>query len=412
MCDACHYSCADCSQLLQTDCRSCDASLHRTFNGSACPCDTNYIDVGVALCEAVLCQAGYYIDASGQCADICGDGLVLMLPCDDGNTISGDGCSSECAIEANYTCNFGTATSPSICSYNQPITMQVIDQIKSITDNTMDVTLQLLPPLKNFDGLNFSTVISTNLSGTTLSFTYLGNGVVVAHMAYTQNLQNLTALLTFDPAANQQFFAAPASSSIMFVSPNNNVPATYQDPVMFSSLSAVQTLAMVVAGLALAGLLVALYMGSFIGIEAIGVVQVTFLGLMLLDMMHPLLASLTGLSISNGINSAYTQNRTQFVGNSLPARYQPLGFGGDFAYSWNYMLGLLLLPFVVALVLFVASRIAKSRSEQLVRYAWITLCEHGFSTVLFLMYNTTAAIAILAVYSPGTNSPLFAMNLA
>lgn len=44
------------------------------------------------------CAPGYYKNDSDQCPQVCGDGLVLELQCDDGNTIDGDGCSSKCTV--------------------------------------------------------------------------------------------------------------------------------------------------------------------------------------------------------------------------------------------------------------------------------------------------------------------------
>lgn len=44
----------------------------------------------------------------------CGDSTVdaTYEACDDGNIVSGDGCSSTCTIEANWVCNAGN---PSNC---------------------------------------------------------------------------------------------------------------------------------------------------------------------------------------------------------------------------------------------------------------------------------------------------------
>ncbi len=43
--------------------------------------------------------------AGGGCTTKCGDGLVLgSEQCDDGNVVSGDGCSSTCQIEPGFTC--------------------------------------------------------------------------------------------------------------------------------------------------------------------------------------------------------------------------------------------------------------------------------------------------------------------
>jgi cysteine-rich repeat protein len=55
---------------------------------------------------------------NGRCKEICGDGRVFDLACDDGNTLKGDGCSSNCTIENRYDCVNGTPTAPSICTYN------------------------------------------------------------------------------------------------------------------------------------------------------------------------------------------------------------------------------------------------------------------------------------------------------
>ncbi len=37
------------------------------------------------------------------------------LPCDDGNTRDGDGCSAECYVEPEYECTGGSAVGPDIC---------------------------------------------------------------------------------------------------------------------------------------------------------------------------------------------------------------------------------------------------------------------------------------------------------
>lgn len=44
-----------------------------------------------------------------------------ILPCDDGNLIDGDGCSSVCQIEPNYICYGGTISSPDKCNSTLPL---------------------------------------------------------------------------------------------------------------------------------------------------------------------------------------------------------------------------------------------------------------------------------------------------
>jgi hypothetical protein len=51
-CYSCDYSCTTCSSSSNASCLSCEASSFRTFDPtySTCPCNTNYLDVGVHIC--------------------------------------------------------------------------------------------------------------------------------------------------------------------------------------------------------------------------------------------------------------------------------------------------------------------------------------------------------------------------
>lgn len=56
------------------------------------------------------------LPGGGRCTEICGDGLNFgTYECDDGNTRSGDGCSSRCKIEKSYGCGGGSPKSADRC---------------------------------------------------------------------------------------------------------------------------------------------------------------------------------------------------------------------------------------------------------------------------------------------------------
>ena len=56
---------------------------------------------------------GYHI-INVTCSTVCGDSIVIgSEECDDGNSINGDGCSSNCSIENNFACN--TVVNTSVC---------------------------------------------------------------------------------------------------------------------------------------------------------------------------------------------------------------------------------------------------------------------------------------------------------
>jgi cysteine-rich repeat protein len=89
--------------------------LTTTFDGSN---NFNYMNISYwNYREAVPCDTGYITDnATSDCHEICGDGILFVLPCDDGNTVSGDGCSSTCQNETGFHCLAGNSTSPTICT--------------------------------------------------------------------------------------------------------------------------------------------------------------------------------------------------------------------------------------------------------------------------------------------------------
>ena len=102
-----------------------------------CVCNPGFNDTSGVMaactnideCAATLCGEGYncedtfgsyicscpdgVVGTYPDCDSLCGDGIVSPgEPCDDNNTLSGDGCSAICEVENGYICE----GSPSICS--------------------------------------------------------------------------------------------------------------------------------------------------------------------------------------------------------------------------------------------------------------------------------------------------------
>ncbi len=66
------------------------------------------------------CKDTFLLKSDKTCVDIstsCGNGqLDDPEECDDGNTISGDGCSNYCQVETNFKCMSNSVSAPSICT--------------------------------------------------------------------------------------------------------------------------------------------------------------------------------------------------------------------------------------------------------------------------------------------------------
>ena len=67
---------------------------------------------GPSVCSFSCIQGTnvYFYDA------VTGDWMYNQKPCDDGNTVNGDGCTQYCNVETGWTCNGGTDTSPDTCT--------------------------------------------------------------------------------------------------------------------------------------------------------------------------------------------------------------------------------------------------------------------------------------------------------
>jgi cysteine-rich repeat protein len=75
-------------------------------------------------------------EKEGTCQEICGDGirLSLILECDDGNNVSGDGCSQNCEVEFLYVCHGGTPISADLCTHSE--TFEPIIVLDSFDDQS------------------------------------------------------------------------------------------------------------------------------------------------------------------------------------------------------------------------------------------------------------------------------------
>ena len=92
-------------------CLSCTSSAFCTI------CNPGYEMSKSHICTNICDKDGFRQKANSiDCEEICGDGKNMhMLPCDDGNTNSGDGCDSNCQIEEFFECTGGNEYQPDKC---------------------------------------------------------------------------------------------------------------------------------------------------------------------------------------------------------------------------------------------------------------------------------------------------------
>ena len=181
--DACS-NCADGYYLKDGKCFECDSSCKTCSNGnddscSACQ-DSYYIDLKSGKCKS-HCDKGFYEDVcdirtgSLCCKEMCGDGLLFTLPCDDKNTFNGDGCSSTCNIESEFFCSYDDINMLSICHYITPL----IAIISLPYDSATFIQIQFNQPIINWNQ-NLLQYISLSVS--------IHNSVNSSHLIFKNNM--------------------------------------------------------------------------------------------------------------------------------------------------------------------------------------------------------------------------------
>ncbi|CDW82935.1 UNKNOWN [Stylonychia lemnae] len=103
--DICTEICGDGKNLGQFECDDGNVGAN---DGCSSSC---YVEKGFK------CSGGNATKAD-TCYEVCGDGKnmrTFLFECDDGNTVSGDGCAKNCTVESGFECTQGNYYSPDLC---------------------------------------------------------------------------------------------------------------------------------------------------------------------------------------------------------------------------------------------------------------------------------------------------------
>lgn len=84
--------------------------------------------------------------------------------------------------------------------------------------------MQLDPPLTSLDGRDFTAILNSSIANSTMTPTYLGNGMLSIDVNYQTPLQNQTVEFTLNPQnLGAEFALSPRASISFMVNPNNNL---------------------------------------------------------------------------------------------------------------------------------------------------------------------------------------------
>lgn len=91
----------------------------------------------------------------------------------------------------------------------------------------------------------------------------------------------------------------------------------------------------------------------------IWIVQLSFIGLIILDYTDPLYNPMRKLIFSNGYNMKFTHIQT-----NIPNRIQSLGYYNSLINNFNLMIGLEVIIMIASLIFFVLSKFSKDDAQK------------------------------------------------
>jgi len=223
--------------------------------------------------------------------------------------MNGDGCSSACSVETNFTCYPTNSTTPgSDCYYTGDITITVVYIAKTDGLNQVQILFDIQPNSGSvLSTLNFMDIIQITNAPPIDSYSVVQNadGTVTMIINYSTDIQNQPMTVTVDPTlSNNTLFSKMDSATANFaISPANNQGAYAYDTSDYSLALSISQFATAVAILALLMYFLSIIAGKMVGVEMMAVLQITFFSLLTLSHMNPCFSALSYLWLANGYNS-------------------------------------------------------------------------------------------------------------
>lgn len=132
-------------------CKSCDANLNFVLFNSTCKC------------------IPFSTISYDRCVDKCGDGVNLVdnstLYCDDGNNVTGDGCSNTCKVETGYGCFNPQKMNRSYCSPNAQFTINYLYAERIMNENAGIFVFKVTPADARLALSSFKFYIQSSIGG-------------------------------------------------------------------------------------------------------------------------------------------------------------------------------------------------------------------------------------------------------
>lgn len=242
-------------------CVFCDLTAHFEL-GVDCQCHCNT----------------YYENVDDICSEVCGDGVLLSLPCDDGNTESGDGCSSKCALESGFKCTVENKTSK--CTYSGKLNINLLKVEKIENFNSGRFIFEFKPAISTLNNMNWSNFVNGSVPGAnfTLTRSVYKNGKLYVNFNFGSNIEGLLAEMSLSFDSN--LFSIGGYN---FTFPIKSDGARFAFTTKLETYKLMEYIFLALGGVALLVFAVSLPFHKMLGVETLQAFQIVFTSLLVIE---------------------------------------------------------------------------------------------------------------------------------
>lgn len=159
--------------------------------------------------------------------------------------------------------------------------------------------------------------------------------------------------VTFDPPETPEFFYTSSSKVGMPTSTTNNLALKYYSDEVYELWPTMVTLVEVLLYFTLSTFLLGFFFSSkLMAVEMIAVVQVAYIGLIMIDKLEALLSPLTYLWPINGYNTIVTDT----TGAGMPSRIIAPGYKAYFFANFSINFIFVTLPLLIGLIIYFVAK--------------------------------------------------------
>lgn len=138
----------------------------------------------------------------------------------------------------------------------------------------------------------------------------------------------------------------------------------FYDEGTYGRSKAITFLAEVIAGCYLLFYLLAVFMRKLVGIEMMGVIQISFLSLLTLPSLNPNFEALFTIWFVNGFNYFSLSSKSHLKDIYTPLQVKGVSLFSRFTENYNITFALILIPYLISLICFILSKTAYKQDER------------------------------------------------